>query len=575
MKFRSFSRTLALLATLAAVPGCKDFYKVNVDPLAPTRAELFSLLPVTQVAMTTGLGNSPSGMSQYTMSLMQQLANTRSIGTFQQGSDPFSNEWSVLYSRMLINNEQLIIQGTKEQSWTYVGIAQIQKAFVFSQMVDLWGSIPYSQALQGGTIPAPRFDKDEDIYNGAPGIQSLFALLDDGIANLDKPAPVINPAAADLMYSGNKQKWARLGRSLKLKLYNQIRKTRDVTAQVTPLLAAGADLLAEGDDFELRYGASITPDNRNLGYIADYNNAGRENRINPNYYLSMYGGRYRRTPTPTPTVPDTITRIFDPRIPYYFYNQVSGFMQENTAGYRGDQPDTNTSPKVPNQDFALGNFASVRFGSTTSLANANNANVVTLPGLYPVGGRFDDGRGGIAGPASGRGVVAQRLHTYFSRKYTEAELQLTVLNNNPAATTALREALVASFNKVNSIAQANGSPAIPQARIVEYIDAAMAAFNKPGATLDDKLEVLMYEKYVASFGYGVDMYTDFRRTYHPRIRVPGNANPARGILDDNDAETQSNGPFPRRLFYSLSDLLVNPNGPKAQAPATDLIFWDK
>ena len=552
MKFRSLPRTLALLATLAAAPGCKDFYKVNVDPLAPSRAELFSLLPVTQVAMATGLGNSPSGMSQYTMALMQQLSNARSIGTFQQGSDPFGNEWSVLYSRMLINNEQIISQGTREQSWTYVGIAQIQKAFVFSQMVDIWGSIPYSQALQGATIPTPRFDRDEDIYNGAPGIQSLFALLDEGIANLDKPAPVVNPAAADLMYGGNKQKWARLGRSLKLKLYNQIRKTRDVTAQVTPLLAAGADLLAEGEDFELKYGTSINPDNRNLGYIADYGNSGRENRINHNFYLDMRASRGYVNPATNATLGP------DPRLPYYFYNQVPA--GSTTTG----------------QDFVLDNFVSVRFGSTGPLANTVGANVITLPGLYPVGGRFDDGLGGLAVPASGKGVVAQRLHTYFSRKYTEAELQLTVLNNNTAATTALREGLVASFNKVNTIAQVDGSPAMSPGRVTEYIDAATAAFNRPGASLDDKLEVLMYEKYVASFGYGVDMYTDFRRTYHPRIKVPGNADPARGILDDNDPITQSNGPFPRRLFYSLTDLLVNPNGPKTQANSvTDRIFWDK
>lgn len=561
MKFRNVSGALALVGVLVAAPGCKDFYDVNVDPLSPTRAELFSLLPVTQVAMTTALGNSPSGMSQYTMALMQQLANTRSIGTFQQNGDAFANQWSSLYSDMLINNEQIITQGTTELNWTYVGIAQIQRAFVFSQMVDLWGNLPYSEALKGATIGAPRFDSDMAIYNGDSGIQSLFSLIDDGIANLAKPAPLTGLAKADLIYHGDKDRWARFGRSLKLKLYNQIRKTRNVTSEVTPLLAAAASssLIQNGEDFELKYGTTITPDNRNLGYIADYASPSRENHINPNFYKSMHGGRYLRAVM----APDTATHIIDPRIPYYFYNQVAA-----------------TAPSPAGQDFALGSFVTVRFGSTSTAAGGNNSDKITLPGLYPVGGRYDDGRGGVAGASTGaypdKGVVAQRLHTYFSRKYTEAELQLTVLNDNTAATAAFREALIASFDKVNSIASADGSPRMAQTQTDEYIAAASAAFNKTGATMDDKLEVLMYEKYVASFGYGVDMYTDFRRTFHPRIKVPGNADPARGILDDNDPITQSNGAFPRRLFYPLNDLLVNPNGPQTQYNSvTDRIFWDR
>jgi len=566
MKFRKIPGALALLGVLAAAPGCKDFYDVNVNPLLPIRAELLSLLPVTQVSMAAALGNSPSGMSQYTMALMQQLANGRGIGTFQQDGDAFSNEWSSLYSSVLVNNEQIITQGTAEQSWTYVGIAQLQRAFVFSQMVDLWGSLPYTEALKGTAgLTTPRFDIDETIYNGGPGIQGLFALIDEGVANLARPATVPGLAKADLIYGGDKEKWVRFGLSLKLKLYNQIRKTRNVAGEVAPLLALAATngLIRNGEDFELPYGKSITPDNRNLGFIADYGSSGRENRINPNFFLSMRGGRY------TPAPGDTIRSISDPRIPYYFYNQVTGYPQ--VAG------------SVAGQDFSFGNFVSVRFGSVSTASNAAAGNLITLPGLYPIGGRYDDGRGGIAGVVGGaagtvpgKGLVAQRLHTYFSRKYTEAELQLTVLQNNAAATAALGEAIDASFGKVDKIATDDGSPTMDPARVASYKAAALAAFNAPGVTLDDKLEVLMYEKYVASFGYGVDMYTDFRRTYHPRIKVPGNADPARGILDDNDPITQSLGAFPRRMSYPISDLLVNPNGPQTQPNLVrDRIFWDK
>jgi hypothetical protein len=183
--------------------------------------------------MSTYLGFNTNGLSHPTAALMQQLSSTRGIGYFQQSGDSFGTQWSGLYADMLSNNEQIIKQGTAEQSWNYVGIAQLQKAFVVSQMVDMWGDIPYSDALQGSGNRAPKFDKDSDIY------ADLFRLIDEGIANLAKPASR-DVGAADLIYTGNLTKWAHFGRTLKLKLYNQIRLTQDVSGPVRALLATSS-----------------------------------------------------------------------------------------------------------------------------------------------------------------------------------------------------------------------------------------------------------------------------------------------------------------------------------------------
>jgi hypothetical protein len=556
--YRKASIALALVGLLATSTGCKDFFDVNVDPLNPSTARLSDLLPVSQVAMGTYLGFSVNGLSQPTAGLVQQLSSTRGIGTFQQAGDSFTNQWSGLYSDMLTNNEQMIKQGTTEQSWAYVGVAQLQKAFVVSQMVDMWGDIPYSEALLGAANRAPKFDKDSDIY------ADMFRLIDEGIANLAKTS-TRTVGAEDLIYGGNLTKWAHFGRTLKLKLYNQIRLTRDVSSEVRALMNAPADLMQPtGEDFELRYSSSTQPDNRNLGYIGDYVNSGRENTIG--VYLFQ-----------------TMTSSADPRIPYYFYNQATG--------------------PVSIADYQSGNFVTVRFGSTGVNNASNNSSVRTLPGLYPIGGRYDFGSGGNADASYGKGVVAQRLLTYFSRKYTEAELQLTVLNDAAAARTAYQEGLNASFRKVNDVAAAEGIPntvpfqtapsSVPQIPATgakssgTYITAALGRFDN--AAPNAKLKAIMFEKYVASFGFGLDAYTDFRRTGYPNITVPDQAdisnvtnpyafNPtlAPGTVDDNDALTRGQGAFPRRLAYQQGELNINPNAPKEQPNVVSTrIFWDK
>ncbi|WP_210519588.1 SusD/RagB family nutrient-binding outer membrane lipoprotein [Hymenobacter terricola] len=555
MKFRKISAALALATTLVTAPGCKDFYDVNVNPLSPKSVGLYSLLPVTQVSMASDLGDNINGLSQYTQALMQQLYNPRSIGNFTQTGDSFINPWSDLYTTMLVNNEQIITQGTKEQHWDYVGIAQLQKAYVYSQMVDLWGDIPYSEALQGAVNTSPRFDKDSEIYNGSAdgSIQGLFSLIDAGLANLAKPSISTKPALAtvDLIYQGSLDNWGRFGRTLKLKLYNQLRKTNTnavVRAQIAPLLSG--NLMQEGSDFQLAYQNTLSPDNRNPGYVNDYAPS-PENRIGRYFYEGML-------------------TLNDPRLPYYFFNQVA----------------QNAAP-VTMQDYVSPldpRFVTVRPGSTGQYVSVGTtASVQTVQGLYPIGGHFDNGAGGKTSPTLGQGVAPQRLLTYYSRKYTEAELQLVVLNDPTAAGVALEEAIKASFRKVNVIAAADGSPTIQDTlstrtprvpSIAAYATSAMARYNAAPNT-EEKLEVIMYEKYVASFGYGVDTYTDFRRTGHPRIHVSQQAaDPARGLLPD-DGGTLSTGVFPRRLYYPATDLILNPNSPRTQKDPSTPIFWDR
>jgi hypothetical protein len=366
---------------------------------------------------------------------------------------------------------------------------------------------------------------------------------------------------ADLIYGGSIDKWARFGRTLKLKLYNQIRKTNPtstVVAQITPLLSS--QLMQEGGDLQLAYRNSLSPDTRNPGAVVDYGPS-PENRIGRYFYEDM---KLKN----------------DPRMRYYFFNQV---------------PDGVT---VTQQDYVNLNFVTVQPGSTGQYtSSASTANVQTLQGLYPIGGRYDDGKGNpnVNSRPQAKYEAPQRLLTYYSRKFTEAELQLVVLNDAAAARTALIDGLNAAFNKVNTIAAADGSPQMTATQISNYINRVNATVANSGpldrfdrtkdtptgpyraTTTEEKLEVIMYEKYVASFGFGPDVYTDFRRTHHPQIRVSQGiaaATPGRGLLPD-DGTTLSTGIFPYRLYYPTNDLILNPNSPRSQAPATQPIFWDR
>lgn len=512
--------------------------------------------------MAVYLGMNTNGLGQPTSSLVNQLNSFRGFnGLYTQSLQSWNNQWSGLYTSVLINNELLLKQATTNEEWAFAGVAQVIKAHVFSQMVDVWGDIPYSEALNGQTTFYPHFEDDAAIYNGPNG---LLALLDAAIANLERPGGTISN---DIIYRNDKSKWLRLARTLKLKLLNQERlylqnqPNNTLTQQVNDML--GKELLGgsgatptPGDDFELAFSALTNPENRHPGYQSDYVNAGRENLIGSQFYELMADA------TRNSTLPDQR----DPRIPYYFFNQYTG---GSTGG-----------------DVQFGNFVTLNTGSTLASSNSPTR---TLPGLYPYGGRYDDGNGtqnlGVD-QSFARGVVAQRLLPTFSRYFIEAELQQTVLNNNSAARTAFEKGVRAAFAKVNAIAAQDGSqttpdpqkfknyvvsgsvPQIAVAVIDTYVTAALARFDA------EPLRAIITEKYIASFGMGVDQYTDFRRTKFPEIRVPDLAQ-SPGTFADIFGTTTATSSLPRRLAYPQADLLSNPNAPKQQPNfLTDRIFWD-
>jgi hypothetical protein len=390
--------------------------------------------------------------------------------------------------------------------------------------------------VKGALNTSPKFDKDSDIY------ADLFRLIDEGIENLRRTDSSRNPSGDDLIYNGDRTKWILLATTLKLKLYNQVRLVQDVQAPVRALLTQ--PMITAAEDFEFRYVAGNSPENRHPGFQGDYAGSARENNVNRFFYDLMKG-------------------VTDPRIPYYFYNQYTLNTPLSTADY---------------QD---GRFITVQFGSTGPQANANTTSTRTLQGLYPIGGRYDNGNGLAAGAtgASARGNVPQRFITFFARKFIEAELQLMVLNDAVAARTAFSDAVRASFDKVNSIisttspesgvtspsGQAYNVPAIPAATITAYVTAALSRYDAAAGN-EAKLNVIMTEKYIANYGTGTDVYTDYRRTGYPRI--PYSDLPAYPA-------TVQTGAFPVRLTYRGTDLLTNKNAPAQPNVTTDKIFWDK
>lgn len=92
--------------------------------------------------------------------------------------------------------------------------SNVMQCYVFQQLVDLYGNVPYRQAFQGQKNLTPAYDSAQFIY------EDLIKRLDTAINNM-KAATW--PTAADIVqqdiyFQGNRTNWIRFANSLKLRI---------------------------------------------------------------------------------------------------------------------------------------------------------------------------------------------------------------------------------------------------------------------------------------------------------------------------------------------------------------------
>jgi len=172
----------------------------------------------------------------------------------------------------------------------YEGIARIMKAQNFQILVDVYGNVPYSQALKGSGNPTPAYDKGLDIY------KALFREIDAGLALIN--AAIVTTSNAnksiateDIMFNGNKAKWNKFGNTLKLRMLIHAYAVGaiDKAAEMAIINANGNGFIGAGENAQINPGYSGNDKGNPFfnAYITNTDGSGSANNI---YYKANEWG---------------------------------------------------------------------------------------------------------------------------------------------------------------------------------------------------------------------------------------------------------------------------------------------
>jgi len=129
---------------------------------------------------------------------------------FTQNYGVGSAIWRDLFRGM--GTFQAIINNPNSAFNNYKAISMINKSYYFQVLTDLYGNIPYSQALQFGLNISPAYDDSQSIY------RDLIVQLDAAIAILENSSDYLPVGSEDTVFNGDANGWIQVANTLKLRI---------------------------------------------------------------------------------------------------------------------------------------------------------------------------------------------------------------------------------------------------------------------------------------------------------------------------------------------------------------------
>ncbi len=301
-----------ILISLFALSCTKNITDQNVNPKAPVTAPSAAVFlagekGLVDVYTTDFWGTAPFRVlaqvwtqNTFNNEAHYQLATNNSPGGW----------WNGIYNNALHNLDQaktLYAQDVRDSNVLHndLFVTDILEVYAFSLLVNTYGNVPYSQALNR-TIPFPKYDDQKTIE------YDLIARLDAAITGLNPSYGSLG--GADQIYAGDVNQWKKFAASLKLKLALLIADVDPATGKTKAEEAIQSGVFSSNaDNATLAYNSSSVV-NSNPIWQDLINAAGLHYYSPASYFIN------------------TLLAWNDPRLPLYFTKDVNGNYSGGIAG---------------------------------------------------------------------------------------------------------------------------------------------------------------------------------------------------------------------------------------------------
>lgn len=523
---KKLSYLLIIAISAVSFTACELDLQDSPNVLAPEDSDIDFLLNGMELNYAS-LFHRSSDLTAEVMR-MENLTGTTWESAFTGTS--FDAIWLDAYADILVESQVLKDIAGESNLFHHRGIARVIEAYTWVTLVDLFGDVPFTEALDPNNF-VPMASGGAEIYANA------LVLLDSALVDFSKTP--LNGATSDLIYGGDAALWTTAVKTMQLRIHLQ-RRLVDNSAQaaIDALITEGDLIDTDAEALTYQYGTNFqAPASQHPHYSANYAGGAAEYMSNSFMNLMM-----------------TDKSAPDPRMTYYFYRQdvdeTTDVTERNCIG-----------ENKPSWYATDDHFCQVGSGywGRDHLDNSGippDGQLRTVYGAYPTGGQYDTGQDVLVANGDGLGGAGiQAMHMASTTNFMLAEAALE-LGTAGDPRTLLEAGINASMTTVTGFVAGNATAA----DIAAYVADALAQYDA-AANDAERLAVIGKEWYISSWGNGIDMYNLNRRT---------------GAINDlmqPGVRTANDGDFYRSFIYPASYVSRNANA--EQKPDNKVqVFWD-
>jgi hypothetical protein len=504
-----FFRTIMAIGAALAIAACTDNYEeINRDPYGVDDDELQRdgyIIRSSLSGIASGVISLDVNTTQFTECLLggpmagymaDANAGFRNTISNYNPTDNWTNVfmYSDKFIPVIYSNYRQLKRVTDDP--VILAVAEVIKVAAMHRITDTYGPIPYSQITEDGKIQVP-YDSQQAVYT------KMISELDEAIATLTENRTNNFSSSSDIIYGGNVEKWIRYANSLKLRLAMRI-------SYADPELSKKA--AEEVASHEV--GAMESVDD--IAQITTFGTDGNPINVAVHYNMAQHAdGTVCQTGGDSHAAADIITYMTgynDPRMSAYF-------TESEWDGYQ--YVGLRHGIEIPDHSTVGHKYSGVKISQSSPLVLMNPAEVAFLKAEAVA--VFGYNMGGTA------------------QEFYEQGIRLSFEQWGASGADAY---IADSVSVPGTYVDPSGSNTYS-----DVLSTITIAWDE-GATVEEKQERIMIQKWIANWLLGNESWADIRRTGYPHIIPASEAgNKSNGLVDSEEGA--------RRMKYPADEYINN------------------
>ncbi|WP_223606440.1 SusD/RagB family nutrient-binding outer membrane lipoprotein [Chryseobacterium sp. OSA05B] len=296
-----------------------DLTSLNDDPKHPSVLPSENLLATALYQSSYYMDNPNVNFNNYRF-FTQQWAETQypdetqyNLVTRNQPRNHFNRMY--VYSINNLRQAKVNLKNeveTEDIRTNKLATLEIEEIFIWENIVDTYGDVPYSEAFKPDEILSPKYDDAKTIYvDLIKRINNVIATIKPSVKGY---APIGGESSGDLVYSGDMTKWIKLANSVKLRLGMNLADVDPTLSKATVESAiSGGVISSDAEAYKFKYDGNT------------FSNPVFDNLVASN----------RNDFLPSELVVNTMKNLSDPRMDIWF-TKVAGVYKGGVFGELND-----------------------------------------------------------------------------------------------------------------------------------------------------------------------------------------------------------------------------------------------